>query len=470
MASAAEQGFVTRGVVFVLDPTPAQERLLRSYCGAARVAHNWAIARVKQNLSARAAERDGGVADDQLTSSVSWSAYGLGKAWNEAKEGFAPWWREVSMHAFRSGVTSAAEALRNFSDSKKGSRAGRRVGFPRFKSRNRSTPSVSFVEINHQLSWFHPSRHGVRLMLPQSSPDPHIARRRDQLAWMHTTASTRRLHSLVEAGRATIQKVTISYRGGRWQAAFSVRYAARPMVAPIKRRASVVGVDAGLKHLVTLSAPVPGLSDRDGHVANPEILAGQLRRLARLDRAIARCQKGSHNRRRLLERRARRHGTIARTRALHLHRLSTALAGSFDTVAIEDLNVFAMARSGRRLARRIADAGLYELRRQLDYKTAERGTRLVVVDRFYPSSKTCSACGATRATLPLFERVYRCEDCGLCLDRDVNAARNLEREGLRLLAQESNTRSVAGLRPETQNADPRGHKTIGARASLAALA
>ena len=138
-------------------------------------------------------------------------------------------------------------------------------------------------------------------------------------------------------------------------------------------------------------------------------------------------------------------------------------------MVIEDLSVYALARSGRRLARRVADAGLGELRRQLDYKCADRGSRLVVVDRFYPSSKTCSACGATRATLPLFERVYPCEGCGCALDRDVNAARNLESEGLRLLALNAD-RSVAGLRPETQNADPRGRKTSRAHASLAAVA
>jgi putative transposase len=469
MANAADEGFFTRGVVVTLDPTPAQERLLRSYSGAARVAHNWAIAKVKDNLSTRAAERASGVAEDRLTPALSWSAYGLGMAWNQAKEEEAPWWREVSMHAFRSGTGSAAAALKNFSDSKKGARPGRRVGFPRFKSRTRSTPTVSFIEINHQLSWLHPSRHAVRLMLPQSSPDTDIRRRRDHLAWIHTATSTRRLYNLVEGGRATIQKVTISRRGGRWQVAFSVRFAERPALPPMKHQGPIVGVDAGLRHLATLSVPVAGLSDADGHVANPEVLATQLRRLAKLDRAIARCEKGSRNRRGLLERRARLHGRVAKTRALHLHRLSTALAGSFDAVAIEDLSLYALSRSGRRLSRRVADAGLGELRRQLDYKCRDRGVRLVAVDRFYPSSKTCSACGATRAKLSLFERVYRCEGCGLALDRDVNAARNLEREGLRLLGLDAD-RSVAGLRPETQNADPRGHKTSAAHASLAAVA
>ena len=201
-----EQDIVTRGVVFALDPTPAQERLLRSYAGAASVAYNWAIGAVSANLSQRRNEREAGVPDESLTSPVSWSAYSLGKAWNDARDEAAPWWREVSMHAFRSGTASAAVTLKNFSDSKKGDRRGRRVGFPRPKSRRRSTPSISFVEINHQLSWLRDDRHGIRLMLPQSSPDPDIRRRRSHLEWIHSTESTRRLYRLVESGRAASRR------------------------------------------------------------------------------------------------------------------------------------------------------------------------------------------------------------------------------------------------------------------------
>ncbi len=175
MGTGDDQCFYTRGVVFTLDPTPGQERLLRSYAGAARFAYNWAVAvgEVSENLSVRRAQRDAGVAEADLTPALSWSAFGLSKLWNETKTEVAPWWQEVSMHAFRSGIRAVADALGNFSDSKKGERKGTKVGFPHRKSRRRSTPSVSFVEINHQLSWLNPNRHGVRLMLPQSTlPGP----------------------------------------------------------------------------------------------------------------------------------------------------------------------------------------------------------------------------------------------------------------------------------------------------------
>jgi len=463
-----EQGFYTRGVVFTLDPTPAQERLLSSYAGSARVAYNWAIRRASSNLAQRRAQREAGLPEEDLTPAISWSAYSLAKAWNEAKGEVAPWWCEVSMHAFRSGTAAAAAALANFSASKKGERMGRLVGFPRPKTRRRSTPSVSFVEINHQLSWLAPDRHGVRLMLPQSSPNPDVRRRCSQLEWIHTTESTRRLYRLVESGRATIQKVTISRRVGRWQVAFSVRHLVRPPVPPRRQSAAgrVVGIDAGLVHLATLSTPVPGLSDEDGHVANPAVLAAHLRRLKKLDRAVSRAEVGSKNRRRLLQRRARLHGQIAKTRAFELHRASNALVRRFGTIAIEDLNVAGMGARKGRLGRSVADAALGELRRQLTYKCADRGATLIAIDRFYPSSKTCSSCGSVKAKLDRATRVFDCQGCGLVMDRDVNAARNIDREATRLLARAQ--MPVAGLRPETQNAGPRPRKTRRAHARTAA--
>ncbi len=451
----------TRGVAFTLDPTPAQVRLLRSYAGAARVAYNWAVERADRNRSIRSAERTAGLPEANLTPAISWSAYSLSKEWNQAKTHVAPWWPEVSMHAFRSGIASAAAALVNYRESHTGGRRGRKVGFPVRKTRRRATPSISFVEINHQLSWLHPGRHGVRLMLPQSSPDPDIHRRRAQLEWLHTTESTRRLYRLVESGRVSIQKVTISYRGGRWQAAFSVRYVAAPVVTRSSRSAAgrSVGIDAGLCHLATLSVPVDGLSDIEGHVANPAVLTLYLPRVRKLDRAIARCVRGSKNRARLCRRRARLHGRIAKSRGQGLHRVTNELVRRFQVIGIEDLNVAGMGRRKGRLGRRVADAGLGEFRRQLTYKCADRGVTLVCVDRFYPSSKTCSSCGTVKAKLDRAARVFDCKHCGLVMDRDVNAARNIARETVKLLGQSQPDKPVAGLRPETQNVDPRPRKT-----------
>jgi putative transposase len=465
-----ENPWVTRGLVFPLDVSPSEERLLASYCGARRFAYNWVVGLVTQNLAVRRAERAAGVAEDRLTPAVSWSSQSLGVRWNQVKDEVAPWWREVSMHAFRSGIVDAATALRNWSASRSGKRKGPKIGFPTFKKKGLGVPSVSFVEINHQLSWLHPDRHHVRLMLPQSTPDSQVARRRDQLSWLHTTESTGKLHRLVESGGATIQKVTIARRGGRWQVSFLVRYRTAPISRPVRRRGGLVGIDAGVKHLVTTSVPVPGMTDSDGHVPNPNALESQLQRLRRLDRAVARARSGSNNRKKLLARRARLHGQISKTRAGSLHSVTTLLAGAFDVVAIETLYVKGMVNRKRRLGRRLADAALGELRRQLDYKTTDRGHRLVAVDRFYPSSKTCSACRKVKAKLPLSERVFRCDHCGFVADRDVNAAQAIAHEATRLLELQGLSCTSPGYDRETINADRRRHKTRKAQANLAAVA
>jgi putative transposase len=448
-----EAAHVTRAVVFALDPSPAQDRMLRSYCGAARFAYNWTIAEVTGNLATRTVEREAAVDDANMTSAVSWSKYSLRKQFNGCKATVAPWSGEVAKHCFDTGVTQAARALANWSDSKSGVRAGRRVGFPNFKARHKAKLSVTFVELNHQLSWLNPSRHAVRLMLPQAllqSKDAHVRRQMKQLVWLHTVDSTRRLFRLVEDGRATIQQVTISHTSGRWQVSFLVRYAVetRPVKQPLKRLGGAVGVDVGVTHLATLSRTIDGFTDDDGHVPNQRPLAGRLARLQKLDRSIASCERGSKNRARLLKRRARLHGSVTAIRKNAHHQLANQLAGRFDTVVIEDLNVAGMTHN-RPLARALADVGLGQLRQIITTECSDRDTQLVTIDRFYPSSKTCSACGAVKAKLPLGTQVFDCDYCDLILDRDVNAARNLEQQSAR-----GSLQNVAGLRPETRNADP----------------
>jgi putative transposase len=344
--------------------------------------------------------------------------------------------------------------------SKKGARKGPPVRFPTFKCKHGSKLSVSLVEINHQLSWLHGDRHHVRLMLPHALHSGAGARdRAARLGWIHTQRSTRRLYRLVESGRATIQKVTFSFSGGRWWVSIATRITqpiARPARKPV---ADMVGVDVGVKHLATLSRPVAGLTDDEGHVANPKVLAGRLNALRRLDRALARAERGSKNHKRLKQERARLHGAITQTRALHLHRLTREVAARFDLVAVENLHVAGMSRRHRRLGRSLADAALAGLRNQLAYKTVEHDHQMVVVSRWFPSSKTCSSCSTVKAKLELWERTFACQNCGLVIDRDRNAALSLEAEGRRMLA---------GLRPESRNGDPRPGRTTAPAVALVA--
>jgi putative transposase len=135
---------VLQACQFALDPTAGQDETPRSHCGGQRYAFNWALALVKANLAQREAERSHGITDDQLTPSVSWSAYSPRKSWNQAKDTVAPWWGDNSKEAYSSGLANLATALGNWADSKRGKRPGQRVGFPRFKGK-RAVMSCRFT-------------------------------------------------------------------------------------------------------------------------------------------------------------------------------------------------------------------------------------------------------------------------------------------------------------------------------------
>jgi putative transposase len=177
-----------------------------------------------------------------------------------------------------------------------------------------------------------------------------------------------------------------------------------------------VGVDLGITTLATLST--------GEKVEGPKPLGKALEGLRRASRRHSRKKKGSNNREKSRLRLARLHRHIRNVRRDAIHRLTTKLCRENQAVVIEDLSVRGMM-CNRRLARQIADMGWHEFRRQLGYKSEIYGTRLVVADRFFPSSKTCSRCGAVRDELPLGERTFRCPGCWLELDRDLNAAMNL---------------------------------------------
>jgi putative transposase len=224
--------------------------------------------------------------------------------------------------------------------------------------------------------------------------------------------------------------VTCKREADRWYAALTVEVD-RPDPAPVA--GPVVGVDRGLATLAVCS---------DGErIAHARALQRGLRTMRRRARALTRCQRGSRNRAKAVLALARAHRRVRNQRLDALHKATTTLAKTKSVIVVEDLHVAGMLRN-RRLARSIADASWAELGHQLAYKTQWYGSQLIVADRWYPSSKLCSACGQITAKLPLSQRVYHCAACGLTLDRDLNAARNLA--GL--------VPVVAGSSPETENA------------------
>jgi IS605 OrfB family transposase len=416
---------------FALDPTPAQARALASNAGAARVAFNWGLARVKANLGQREAEKSYRLAAGDLTPPVSWSLYSLRRDWNAAKDEVAPWWSECSKEAFNTGLDQLARALKNWGDSRRGKRKGRAAGFPRFKSKRRARPSIRFTTGALRCE----ERHAVL---------PRIGRVK-----LHEDGH--RLADLVAAGAARVVSVTVRFERGRWFASFAVETeVSRP--AP-RLPGAVVGVDLGVKTLAVLST--------GEEIPNPRHLSRALRKLRRLSRTVSRRrgpdrrtgQQPSKRWRRASAALGKAHGRVADQRKDGLHKLTTRLTAEFGTVVVEDLHVAGMARN-RRLARHVADASFGEFRRQVEYKAGWRGGRVIVADRWFASSKTCSGCGAVKAKLLLSERSYACPSCGLVLDRDLNAARNLADYG---------NRQIAGSGPEISNGRGADRKTGHAR-------
>ncbi|HEX4701661.1 MAG TPA: IS607 family element RNA-guided endonuclease TnpB, partial [Pseudonocardiaceae bacterium] len=335
---------------------------------------------------------------------TSWSAYSLRKTWNQAKDQVAPWWGENSKEAYASGLANLATGLGNWSNSKTGKRTGPTIRFPRFKGKRRAM-SCRFTTGSFGLA---------------STDRRHV--RLPRIGVVRTHESTRKLARHTKRGTARIRSATVSRQSGRWQVAFSVEIErADP---PPTRLDTVVGVDLGITSLAVLST--------GEIVRNPKHLEVAQRELRRLQRQAARRvgpdrrvhQPSSNRWRRTQARIARLHTAVANARRDGLHKLTTRLAATHGTVVVEDLHVAGMLKN-RRLARHIAGVGWGELRRLLGYKTGRYGGRLVVADRWYPSSKTCSACHAVKTKLRLSERMFHCDQCGLVLDRDLNAARNL---------------------------------------------
>jgi IS605 OrfB family transposase len=413
---------VTHAYRYALDPTPRQRGDLLRHCGAARVAFNWGLAKVKANLGQREAERSYGIAEELLTPCFGWSMYSMRKAWNQAKDDVAPWWGECSKEAYATGFDQLARSLKNWSDSKKGKRKGPKMGFPGFKSKRKATKSCRFTTGVIRLE---EDRKHVTLPV---------------LGTIKTHESTRKLHRRIVRGTAKVKSATVRLDAGRWYVSLCVDVE-RGDRTP-KRPDAVIGVDLGIKTLAVFSDGRPAAE-------NPKHYDAARRKLARLSRTVSRRtgpdrrtrQEPSKRWLKANDQRNRVHHRTACLRRDAIHKLTTEPAREYGTVVVEDLNVSGMLKN-RKLARVVADAGFGEIRRQLTYKTQWNGGRLEVASRWFPSSKTCSGCQAVKSKLPLRVRTYMCEHCGLIIDRDENAALNLA-----ALVK----RHVAGSGPETRN-------------------
>ena len=390
---------------YAVDSSPATESALRSHVGARRFAFNWGLALVKGRLDAR---RRG----EPVT--IPWTMRALRHEWNREKAVVAPWWRENSKEAYNAGFEGLANGLQAYFDSRGGKRCGRHVGFPAVKKRGRGRQSVRFTT-------------GAIKVIDRT----HI--RLPRIGLLRTHEHTTPLLKKLESGTARILSATASLDGDRWHVSFTCQVERE--VGQPTRPQDGIGADAGLRGTVLSSGEV---------ISSPRPLRPALKKIARLSRELARRKQGSQGWRETKAKLRRAHARVRHIREDATHKLTRRLATSYGTVVAEHLGVSAMMRAPQ-LGRAVADAGLAEMRRQLTYKCAWYGSRFVAAPRQFPSSKTCSHCGAVKATLPLWERVFRCEACGVVMDRDFNAAKNLA-------ALAAQGHHVAGSGPETQNA------------------
>jgi len=182
-----------------------------------------------------------------------------------------------------------------------------------------------------------------------------------------------------------------------------------------------VGIDLGVEKFVTLSDRIT--------IENPRFIEKVEKRIKKLQKQLSRRRKGSNNRGKLILKLQRKYRKLRNMREDFLDKVSTAIAKQYDTIIMEDLNVQGMMRN-HRVSKSLTDVSFYAFRQKLEWKAAKYGKNLVLIGRFDPSSKLCSNCGNIKHDLRLSDRIYHCEVCGLIIDRDYNASKNIRKIGL----------------------------------------
>jgi len=381
---------VNKAYKYELDPNNQQRTILHRHAGVARFAYNWGL---EQRIE---------LFKEQQGNARFTDAMKQHKLLNSLKRTQFPWMYQSSKCAPQEALRDLHQAFKNFY---RGRKNEKKVGFPRFKRKGvrdsfRLTGVIRFI--------------GRRIQLPRIGK-----------------VRLKERKSCYYQGR--LLSVTMGRRAHKWFVSITVE---EEIPNPIPIKGKPVGVDLGIKTLATLSDGIT--------FANPRALGRRIQKLRKLSKSLSRKKKGSKNREKAKLRVARMYLRIFNIREDTLHKLTTYLAKSHSRIVIEDLCVSGMMKN-RRLARAIADVRFYEFRRQLEYKCQWYGSELIIASRTFPSSKRCSACGHKKKELSLSEREYECEECGLKIDRDLNAALNL----------------VAVSLPETQNAceeDVRRHR------------
>ncbi len=350
--------------VIKLYPTKSQEILLRKSCGVARFAYNWALDKWNKDYEA-------GIKSD---------ANSIIKHLTAIKREEFPWMLEVSKTCPQYAILNLEKAyLKMWAKDAK---------YPRFKKKG---VKDSFVAVENKEAF------------NQKDFKIHIPR----------IGKIKCAENLRFEGK--VNNVVVKRVADMWFAAINIE--TMPTETPALRESqATVGVDVGIKSLIILS---------DGTVyENPKALKNNMRSLKRMQRSLSRKVKGSNNHKKQQMRVARKYYRIGNIRKNATHQATTEIVRKYDKIVIESLNVAGLIKN-RKISQAIIDASFGEISRQLSYKSQWAGVELVKADKFFASSKTFSNCGHKKEKLKLSERIYRCDQCGLEIDRDLNAAKNL---------------------------------------------
>lgn len=367
---------VVRGYKTELDLNNVQRTTCLKHAGCARFTYNWGLTR-SQEVYRTTGKRP--------------TAIDLHKELNALKKTDYPWMYDVSKCAPQEALRDLEKAYKQFYRKLKLKAQGKlrgKLGFPRFKKRSKGVGSFRLT--------------GSIKVFADAIQVPRLGRVR-----LHE-------HGYIPTD-AKVLSATVSEQAGRWYVSVQVE---QDVASPVCVATSAIGVDLGIKMLATLS---------DGMTfENPRALKHAQKTLRRLEKQKSRRKKGSKNREKTRKRLAKTHARIAHIRQDASHKLTSYVCKNHALIAIEDLHVAGMLKN-HCLAGAVADSNFGEIRRQLDYKAQWHGVHLVPIDRFSPSSKTCSGCKYVKPELDLSERVFLCEECGLVMDRDLNAAINIRR-------------------------------------------
>ena len=361
-------GFKTK-----LVPTPEQVQYFARACGVARFAYNWALEQWHEQYRAHKADPESVPLPNECA---------LRRKLNKIKRQEFPWMLDVTKCAPQFAIKSLGKAYDNHF------RNPKHFGFPKFKRKFRND---SFTISNDQFKL-----EGSRICIPK-------------LGWV-------RMCEPLRFKNAKVLSAVISRQADSWYVSLNCKVSDLDHLVPAENQGRI-GIDLGISKLATLSN---GLE-----FEAPKPLKNLLGKLKKKQKKFSRAKKGSNNRSKLAVEIARLHRRIGNIRKDALHKLTTFIAANYSEVVIEDLNVKGMM-ANHCLARAIADIGFYEFRRQLEYKIELRGGRLIVADRFFPSSKICRFCHKKNDGLQLSDREWVCPHCGAKIEsRDLNAAINL---------------------------------------------